>query len=345
MEGEMKSFMVVYLTVLTSLCYCHTIGKVIPRGIARLLLLFPVIALFLYLPLSFTTISLGSTTSFLISWLANFKLLLYAFGRGPLSNTSLPRFILVGCLPIKIHHRPSPDQNQENSPKCHKSPLNYTTKLLLLISVSLVYRYRERVPPQIITLVYCFHIYTTLEFMLAVMAALARAIARLELEPQFHEPYLASSLQDFWGRRWNLIVGSILRPAVYDPLRMIASGQIGRKWAALPAVIVTFLVSGLMHEMILFHVGRARPTWQMLGFFIIHGVCLVVEICVKKALNGKFRVPSIVSGPLVLGFVLATGSWLFIGPIVECNVDVKAGRETAAIVEFLKGLVRLERKG
>lgn len=35
----------------------------------------------------------------------------------------------------------------------------------------------------------------------------------------FDEPYLATSLQDFWGRRWNLMVSSIFRSAIYAPTR------------------------------------------------------------------------------------------------------------------------------
>ncbi|KAK4360075.1 hypothetical protein RND71_022304 [Anisodus tanguticus] len=44
--------------------------------------------------------------------------------------------------------------------------------------------------------------------------------SRVELEPPFDEPYKTSSLQDFWRRRWNLMVTNILRPTVYDPVRI-----------------------------------------------------------------------------------------------------------------------------
>uniref|UniRef100_A0A2N9ISK3 Uncharacterized protein n=1 Tax=Fagus sylvatica TaxID=28930 RepID=A0A2N9ISK3_FAGSY len=96
MEGEINNFIMVWVLAVASLCYCHTIGKFIPKGTTRLLAILPVIFLFLILPLNLTSIYLG---------------------------------------------------------------------------------------------------------------ALGLALVGVELEPQFDEPYLATSLQDFWGRRWNLMDG------------------------------------------------------------------------------------------------------------------------------------------
>ncbi|KAL7186638.1 hypothetical protein ACSBR2_028380 [Camellia fascicularis] len=61
---------------------------------------------------------------------------------------------------------------------------------------------------------------------LAISAILARAIQGLELEPQFNEPYLSTSLQDFWGRRSYLMIRSILRPTVYIPIRCDARDDV-----------------------------------------------------------------------------------------------------------------------
>ncbi|KAK7274684.1 hypothetical protein RIF29_15781 [Crotalaria pallida] len=57
---------------------------------------------------------------------------------------------------------------------------------------------------------YCLHIYLVLEVILFIVALLAQTLLGFELEPHFDEPYLASSLQYFWGRRWNLVVVNIL---------------------------------------------------------------------------------------------------------------------------------------
>ena len=39
-----------------------------------------------------------------------------------------------------------------------------------------------------------------------------------ELAPQFNQPYLSTSLSDFWGRRWNIVASSCLRFLIYEPI-------------------------------------------------------------------------------------------------------------------------------
>lgn len=347
MEGEINNFIMVWVSALVSLCYCHTIGKAIPKGTSRLLSILPVICLFLILPLNLTTIHLGGPSSFFLAWLATFKLLLFAYGEGPLSSSSKPisfsRFISIACLPIKIQNHPSPKNPQkplsttknnehpslQRPQNFHKSPLNYGTKVLLLATYGPVHDNKEHLHPKILLLLYSIHLYIALEILLGIFAALTRALLGVELEPQFDEPYLATSLQDFWGRRWNLMVSRILHPTVYNPVRSISSRWIGRKWAPLPAVIAVFFVSGLMHEIIFYYIGRLKPTWELTCFFLIHGFCLAIEIAIKKALNGSWCLPKVVSGPLTLTFVAITGLWLFMPSLIRCEVDVKIYRESA----------------
>ncbi|KAG2684423.1 hypothetical protein I3760_10G076800 [Carya illinoinensis] len=361
--GDMKNLTMVWLSVFVSLCYCYAIGKFVPRGFPRLFGLLPIVCLFLVLPLSISSIHLGGITAFFVAWLANFKLLLFAFGKGPLSsNTSIPlgRFVAIACLPIKVQQNPSPKsqsngQNGTHSPdrKSHsngkakenpvpgkpkigqKSPLNYATKGLLLAMLVRVHDYSEHIHPTVLLILYCFHIYFALEIILAMFAALAQALLGLELEPQFDEPYLSTSLQDFWGRRWNIMVTGILRPAVYEPVLHVATRVMGsRRWASLPAVLSTFVVSALMHELIFYYLGRVMPTWEITEFFLLHGVCLMVEIALKKALAGRFRLPTMISGPLTIGFVMVTGFWLFFPQLLRCKADVRAFEEYAAAGAF-----------
>lgn len=58
----------------------------------------------------------------------------------------------------------------------------------------------------------------------------------------------STSPSDFWGRRWNMLVQSVLKGGVYKPLR---------KYGFSPtfAAMATFLMSGLFHE------------WLVFGFF------------------------------------------------------------------------------
>ncbi|XVE76775.1 hypothetical protein DITRI_Ditri13aG0007800 [Diplodiscus trichospermus] len=356
-ENEIVSFIKVWLIILISLCYCYAIGTMVPKGAKRLIFLLPVVSLFLFLPLNLHSPHLGGVTAFFIAWLGNFKLLLFAFHKGPLAAiVSLPLFVAVACLPIKIQQNPPPKShpnghneenpsskshqnglNRENS--CRKSkegPVNYTVKALLLAILIKVYDYVEHMHPIITMLLYSFHIYFILEIILAIMAAAVRSLSGLELEPQFKEPYLSTSLQDFWGKRWNLMVTSIMRLTVYEPTLRYSSTFIGRKWAPLPSVFATFVVSGIMHELMFYYLGRLSPTGEISLFFLIHGFCLTLEMALKKALGCKWRLPWLVTAPLTVGFVLGTGFWLFIPQFKRCKVDVRAFEEYAEVRALLR---------
>ncbi|XWS18132.1 hypothetical protein CRYUN_Cryun32bG0015700 [Craigia yunnanensis] len=366
-SGEMNNFMKLWLSVVISLCYCYAIGKIIPKGTARLLCLLPVVFLFTLLPLNLSSIHLVGTTALFITWLANFKLLLFAFGKGPLSpsSLSLPRFLAVACLPIKIkqnppskahfngHNKENPSkkttQNSENDEipgrtkhkKGNQTPINYATKIILFALLLRVYDYSEYIHPTVMLVLYSFHIYFCLEIILAMVAALARALLGLELEQQFNEPYLSTSLQDFWGRRWNIMVTSILRPTVYEPVLNMGARFVGRKWAPIPAVFGTFVVSALMHELIFYYLGRVRPTGEIACFFLLHGACLMAEISLKKALGDKWRLPRVISTPLTVGFVMLTCFWLFFPQLLRCRADERAFEEYAALGAFFKNVSAL----
>ncbi|KAJ7010694.1 hypothetical protein NC653_001220 [Populus alba x Populus x berolinensis] len=335
MEGEIKNFIMVWASALLLLWYCHIVGKIISKGVIRFFAILPVILFLFFLPLNLFTIWLGGPTSFFLSWLANFKLLLFAFGQGPLSTSpvplSFPYFISLACLPIKFQQVP-----QKSG---HKSPLNHGLKIVVLAITAPIYLQKDHVHPKMVMLLYCVYLYIGLELVLAVVAAFARAGLRLELEPQFHEPYLATSLQDFWGRRWNLMVTSILHPTVYNPVMSISSRLIGRKWAALPGVLASFLVSGIMHEIIFYNIGRKKPTWELTCFFFLHGISLAIEIVIKKAFNGKWQPATVVSRLLTLAFVVVTAMWLFMPPVLYAEFDVMTRRECIAFVNFVKDII------
>ncbi|KAK9046258.1 hypothetical protein V6N11_052151 [Hibiscus sabdariffa] len=291
MEAELESIIKVWILALISLSYCFYLSSKLPSGVSRLISLVPVFILFLYLPLiTISSAHLAGLTAFFLSWLANFKLLLFAFDQPPLSPPppTLFRFISLASLPIKPK-RATP------SPK-----------------INLV-RHKSSVP--------------------------TRAIFGFELEPQFNEPYLASSLQDFWGHRWNLMVTSILRPTVYYPIRRISARVLGPVWVSLPAIVAVFVVSGLMHELIYYYLTRVAPTWEVTWFFILHGVALAVEVAVKKVLvlPERLRLHPAVSGALTLGFVAVTAFWLFFPQLLRNGVDDRIIGDYSKLVDFLKG--------
>lgn len=356
----MNNFILVWSLILTSLCYCHMIGRFFPAGnIIRPLAILPVVCFFFLLPLNLTTIALGGTTSFFIAWLANFKLLLFAFGQGPLyTNPSLPlsHFLGLACLPIKAQQFPRSEKSDksqkdkhkqwnpselEKTKKAHKSLSNYGCKIIAFFICITLYHYKDHfIHPKLIWLLYLIQIYTSLEMLLAVIAALAQVSIGVQLEPQFDEPYLATSLQDFWGKRWNLMVSNILRPTVYNPSRsffeQMAGKTIWRKYSALPAVLVAFLVSGLMHELVFYNIGRLKPTGEATCFFLLSGMSVAVEMGIKRLLAGGFALPAILSRILTLVFLVSSSFWLFFPPLLRAKADLKGCTEILAFLQFLR---------
>ncbi|KAK6132988.1 hypothetical protein DH2020_033279 [Rehmannia glutinosa] len=339
MDREIQIFTEIWLTAIVTLIFCHQIAARIPSGAARLLSLLPIIYLFTTLPLRLSSFHLAAPTIFYLVWLGNFKLLLFSFNQGPLSTSpplSLLHFISIALLPIKTKQTPISPKPPSSDKKAFHPIIIFLLKFCLIAVIISLEKYREFIHPYLILALYCCHAYLGAELVLAVTAVPVRAVLGLELEPQFDEPYLATSLQDFWGRRWNLMVTSILRPTVYDPVRRVSTRILGRRWALPAAVMATFVVSGLMHEVFYYYVTRVAPTWEVTWFFVLHGFCVAVEVGVKKAWCGCWGLRPAVSRPLTVGFVAVTGGWLYFPQGIRSGLDVKAINEYSILVGFIR---------
>ncbi|KAM7251573.1 hypothetical protein ACFE04_023456 [Oxalis oulophora] len=343
-ENEIKNLRNIWTLAIISMSYCYYIASKLPSGVPRLLSILPIISLFFYLPLNLSSIHLIVLTFFFLSWLGNSKLLLFAFDHGPLSPLppKLLHFIFIACLPIEIKQNSSPPNRigETRTP----SSLLFAIKLALLGLLFHSHNYRQFLPESVVLALYCIHMYLEIEIILTLSAIPVRAIFGFELEPQFNEPYLTTSLQDFWGRRWNLMVPSILRPTVYFPVKNIATPVVGRILGQLIANISSFMVSGLFHELIYYYATRQPPTWEVTWFFVLHGVCIAVEIAVKQGIRWKLH--GGISGPLTLTFLAATGWWLFFPQLLRNGAVEKLISEGQMLVSFvtsnihtLKGLL------
>ncbi|CAM8908647.1 unnamed protein product [Rhodiola kirilowii] len=351
-QSEIIRFIQTWLIVYFSLTYSFLTAKLVSPGKIRFLLISPVVCLFLVLPLRLTSIHLGGGIAFFISSLSTFKLILFSFNKGPLSsdpNVSLLHFLAAGSMSIKItpkskldvtpHGQPAPETDLGS--QIWKPAMRYAVKAVLLAVVFKLYDFKARLHLTAILFLYCFHIYFGLEFMLAVVGASARAGLGLELEPQFNEPYLATSLKDFWGKRWNLVVTSILRPIVYEPTMNLITGptcQLSRNKAEPIAVLATFGVSAIMHELMIYYLGRLHPTGKMSSFFLLHGLLVVSETTVLCRLKGKWRVPRIVSSSYTILIVVSTAIWLFFPDFLRARADVKLFQEYAAFGQFIESV-------
>ncbi|XP_021758645.1 probable long-chain-alcohol O-fatty-acyltransferase 5 [Chenopodium quinoa] len=344
-EDEGKKFIKAWIIILASLCYSYFIASKIPKGILRFISLLPIFSLFTLLPLSLSRPLTNILFGGFIVWLANFKLLLYAFNHGPLSydvnddQPSLLRFIFLAAFPIKIKKVNPSTKGQEGnlviSPNKKEVvlPLNFWSKVVIFVILEVVYSYNKNM------VAFCGLMYLAIDIAFGVCDFLVGFTLGIELEPPSNEPYLSTSLQDFWGRRWNLRVTEILHHTVYKPVRSTVVKFVGQKWAQVTGVMASFVVSGLMHELVYYYTTRAIPTWEVTWFFVLHGVCVVLEIGVKRTLGLKWKLHWAVSGPLTVGFVMVTGFWLFFPQLMRNEVDVKATQDIIDFGKYLKEMV------
>ncbi|CAN8277076.1 unnamed protein product [Cochlearia groenlandica] len=320
----MVSFISVWGLVMVSLCYTFFVDKLVRKRIWRHILIIPVMLIFFTVPLLNSSIHFIGITSFFIAWLANFKIFLFASRRGPLYSNpkplSLPIFLAVSCLPIKIQLNPKSNTYHLDGRSRDNPILGYTIKLARLVLIKKVFGHSDILHEKAVLILNAINIYFVLDFILAATSAMVRAISCLELEPQVDKPYLATSLQNFWGRRWNLMVTGILRPTVYEPMIELFS-FLGRNKSRYPAVFITFFVSGLMHELIFFYIGRVKSNWKVMWFFLIHGLCTAIEIAIKKTVNQNWRLPTSISRISTIGFVTVTSLCLFLPEFKRANVS------------------------
>ncbi|XP_010449529.1 PREDICTED: probable long-chain-alcohol O-fatty-acyltransferase 3 [Camelina sativa] len=330
MDEQLKNFIKVWISATISISYCYYISARIKAGVFRLLSVLPVCVLFLVFPLFFSSVHFSGSIAFFLSWLANFKLILFSFDQGPLSPLplTLSRFICFTCFPIKPLQNP---KSQDQLPKWV-----FAIKVAMFGALLHMYEYKQYMSPSVLLVLYSLHIYLELEFALMLVKVLVLITLGCDLEPQSNEPYLATSLQDFWGHRWNLMVPAILRPAVYTPVRRLAQRIMNSDQALFLGVFATFLVSGAVHELIFFYITRDMPTGEVTWFFVLHGVCTAAEVAVKKQkfVRRWWRVSPMVSRLLTVGFVVGTSGWLFFPPLIRSGMVVRLANEALMPIDF-----------
>lgn len=87
--------------------------------------------------------------------------------------------------------------------------------------------------------------------------------------PAFMSPWLATSLTEYWAKRWHQIFRDNFISIGGNPLSWVA-GRVG-------GVLGAFLVSGIMHDFGLWGMGRGSDFLNVGGFFIMMGVGIILE--------------------------------------------------------------------
>jgi hypothetical protein len=92
--------------------------------------------------------------------------------------------------------------------------------------------------------------------------------AGVDARPIMHAPLLAASLSEFWGKRWNLGFRQLTHGIVYEPVR--------RRAGAAVAILAAFLVSGMIHDLVISFPARGGyglPT----AYFTLQGIGVLLE--------------------------------------------------------------------
>lgn len=133
---------------------------------------------------------------------------------------------------------------------------------------------------------------------------IARGVGRLlgvRLSVNFRQPYLSSSIADFW-RRWHVSLSSWLRDYLYIPL----GGNRTGRWHTYRNLMVTMLLGGLWH-------GAA---WHFVLWGALHGISLAVHRAVtgrtvSTAVDERRAHPFVLGLKILATFQLVCLFWVF----------------------------------
>lgn len=140
------------------------------------------------------------------------------------------------------------------------------------------------------------------------LLALAWQSRGINAKPLMRAPLLATSLADFWGRRWNTAFHLLAQKLVFRPL--------ARRAGVAAATVGVFLASGLVHDLVISvpaQGGYGLPT----GYFLLQGVGVLCERTKKGRALGLGRG---ILGRIFMFVVVATPVYWLFHPIFIRNV-------------------------
>ena len=106
------------------------------------------------------------------------------------------------------------------------------------------------------------------------LCAVSWNAARRPVKPIMNSPLLATSVSDFWSKRWNLAFRDYAHVVVFAPMSRAIGGR--------GAVIAGFLFSGFVHDLAISVPAGGGYGWPTL-YFLIQAIGLLVERKLQKA--------------------------------------------------------------
>lgn len=133
---------------------------------------------------------------------------------------------------------------------------------------------------------------------------------------------------------------NILRQTIYYPIRNLMF-PFGKRFGHVVGVLSTFVVSGLVHELLYYYLTKEKPTWEVTGFFTVNGVAVIAEGLAKRRFGGRVRVPTVVGGVWAYFVVVGSAFWLYFPPMVRTGALERGLGEMDAVFRFLRGFVKI----
>jgi len=120
------------------------------------------------------------------------------------------------------------------------------------------------------------------------------------------KPLAARSVSEFWGKRWNLAFRDVMHGYVFRPLAPMG----GVAWAT----VATFLVSGLIHDVVISFTGRGGWGLPTL-YFMIQASAVFVERSRVGRLMGLGR--GLIGWLFAIVIIAGPAGLLFHTPFIE----------------------------
>ncbi|UJR11282.1 hypothetical protein I4U23_015464 [Adineta vaga] len=120
------------------------------------------------------------------------------------------------------------------------------------------------------------------------------------MQPLNNFPFLSQSVREFWGRRYNQIIGTILKESVFQPLSLYISSPSIR-------ALITFTISGIFHAHIVFVVfNDPSSVSSSIACFVLNGIagCIETRLPIKFPLQLRYLMTYsilFVTAPMCLG--------------------------------------------
>ncbi|CAF1412834.1 unnamed protein product [Adineta steineri] len=123
-------------------------------------------------------------------------------------------------------------------------------------------------------------------------------------------PFKSRSIREFWGRRYNQLVSSLLKESVFEPTRRLFS------FSSAVAALTSFAVSGLLHAHVAVACFGASSPLPAFTFFLLQGAACCAESFFSIKLPKPIGIVVthmflLVTAPLYVGLFTRAGSTYF----------------------------------